>query len=271
MKALEQHTLIYDNECPLCSAYTGGFIQCGLLDQNGRQSYTDASAQNSVTIDWNRARNEIALVDKRTNTVRYGIDSLTYLAGAAVPFLKPAFRWKPVDHVLRQLYFFISYNRRVIAPGKTFEATSACTPDLHTGYRWTYIVFAWLVTSVILVLYSRLLFPLIPQTDFLREFIICGGQLLFQGGLVMAINRKRVIHYLGNMMTVSLAGALMLCPAFLVTGISSNPWFYLGYFFVIVSLMLLEHIRRVSRLELPAYVSAGWVFYRLIVLLLILP
>ncbi len=37
MKTLRNHTLIYDKECPMCNLYSKGFIQSGMLDENGRK------------------------------------------------------------------------------------------------------------------------------------------------------------------------------------------------------------------------------------------
>ena len=37
MKTLENQTLLYDEDCPLCSVYTTGFIKNGMLDVNGRK------------------------------------------------------------------------------------------------------------------------------------------------------------------------------------------------------------------------------------------
>lgn len=269
METLKNHTLIYDDQCPLCKTYSRAFVKYGLLDSNGREAYSEVRIENSYDMDWNRARNEIALVNRKNNTVVYGIDSLLFVIGHSIPLLKPVLRFKPLQVLLRILYAFISFNRKVIAPGKAFEAPNACTPDLNYVYRWAFIAAAWLATSTVLVYYSKLVFPLVPETNFFREFLICGGQVVFQGALVIAINRKRTIHYLGNMMTISFGGALLLCPAFLCTGFITTPIFYLTYFATVVGLMFLEHLRRVKLLWLPWLVSAGWVLYRLIVLLII--
>jgi len=43
MKTLKNHTLIYDNECPMCTMYSKGFIHAGMLDENGREAFTELS------------------------------------------------------------------------------------------------------------------------------------------------------------------------------------------------------------------------------------
>ncbi|GHN02938.1 hypothetical protein WSM22_44270 [Cytophagales bacterium WSM2-2] len=270
MKTLADHTIIYDKECPLCCAYTGAFVKTGMLDTNGREAYSEMDQSNTSQVDWNRARNEIAMINRKDNTVKYGIDSLLAIVEHSFPFLKQAFEFRLLYFSLRQLYFFISYNRKVIAPGKVFEADSACTPDFSTRYRWAYIVFAWLVTSFVLVHYFRLAAPVIQESGFAREFMVCAGQLVFQGAFVFQARKDRLVHYFGNMMTVSLMGALALSPVLLLKEIINSPWVYIGYFMVVVGFMFFEHKRRVRILNLPVLISFTWILYRFIVLPFIL-
>lgn len=240
-----------------------------MLDKQGREPYSLA-VHTIPHVDWHKAKNEIALVNKKTNEVSYGIDAMLQVLTYNFPFLRSLKKLPFAEKILWQLYYFISYNRKVIAPGTVFEGKNTCTPDFNLGYRIAYIIFTWLITSLILVQYANLAEPLVPKSEFFREFIVCGGQLLFQGLIVFLINRNRIIHYLGNVMTISFAGSLALLPAFLFTSIIHSPWFYIGWFAVVVMVMFFEHMRRASILELPWVVSATWVLYRLLALGIIL-
>jgi hypothetical protein len=131
-------------------------------------------------------------------------------------------------------------------------------------------VLAWVVTSSILVGYSLLFGTIVPSTNFFREFLICGGQVAFQGLIVMFVSDGRPTRYLVNMMTVSLMGALLLTPMLVIGSWINSEIFFLLYFFMVVGWMFLEHMRRVKILRLPFYISATWVLYRLIVLFIIL-
>lgn len=270
MKTLYDHTIIYDDECPMCRNYTKAFVKAGMLDQQGRTAYTDVVNSNIPNINWERARNEIAMINKKDNSVQYGIDSIMTIIGNSIPALKPLFRFRPFYLLMSRLYFFISYNRKVMAPGNVFEGRNTCTPDLNYTYRWAYILLAWLLTSFVLVQYSHLAAPLVPASEFYREFLVCGGQIVFQGVIVAFAKKDRWIHYLGNVMTISLAGALALTPMLLLSELITSNWFYISYFMVVVACMFFEHIRRVRILELPWYISASWVMYRFMVLCIIL-
>ncbi|MGO4771061.1 hypothetical protein ACEN2I_05320 [Flavobacterium sp. W22_SRS_FK3] len=114
MKTLENQTLLYDEDCPLCSLYTTGFVKSGMLDENGRKSYCQLSAEEQRFVDLQRAPNEIALIDNTTKTVIYGIDSLIKVVGFSFPIIEKIAIIKPFHFILKKMYSFISYNRKVI-------------------------------------------------------------------------------------------------------------------------------------------------------------
>lgn len=270
MNTLRNHTILYDDECPACAKYTQAFVSTEMLENKGRQPYTKMRNEYKGAIDWDRASNEIAMINHDSGTVTYGIDSLFKIIGNAMPFFKPLFAMRPFQWVMKRVYFFISYNRKAIVPGKVFEGYNTCSPTLNLPYRWTYIIFAWLLTSLVLTFYAQLLMPVVPATNFWREFAICGGQIAFQAIIVGVVFRQRLIHYLGNLMTVSLAGAILLLPMLMMSGLIGPSIIYLLYFMLIVATMFYEHVRRVKILELPWYITGTWVLYRLIVLSMIL-
>jgi hypothetical protein len=272
MKTLKDHVIIYDDECPMCDLYTCAFVKTKMLDEKGREPYSWLPSSLKEQIDPEKARNEIALVNPRTGTVMYGIDSLFTILGHRFPFLKPVFSFTPFRLLMKHVYSFISYNRRVIMPAQKFEGKNSCTPDFSLKYRILYIVFTWLVTSLVLNAYSILLSPLVPVSDLYREFLICGGQIAFQSVTILFLKRERLVHYLGNMMTISFAGALLLLPAFAIHKLElvSSPYFYAGWFLTVAGLMLAEHVRRMRIMSIHWTASLSWVVYRIIALLIIL-
>jgi hypothetical protein len=271
MKTLEDHILVYDSECPLCRAYTGAFVKYGLLDRNGRQAFGTQSAAVKEYIDSRRARNEIALVNSRTGEVTYGVESLMKVIWNRYPFLRPVFLFPPVLWFARKCYALVSYNRKVVVPGNVFEGDAICRPDFHPGYRLLYIVLAWIATALVLNSYSGLIGTIIPAGPWCREYLVCGGQVLYQLPLVLLLNRSRLIYYLGNMMTVSLAGALLLLPVVLVNMlVITSEWFNAGWFLLTALLMMAEHARRCRVLGLPWILTASWLLYRIILLLFLL-
>lgn len=73
------------------------------------------------------------------------------------------------------------------------------------------------------------------------------------------------------MMTISLAGGLLLLPMLLVQSLVIWPTLvYVLYFLLIAGLMFLEHLRRSSVLNLGLTLSATWALYRIAILVLIM-
>lgn len=269
METLRNHTLVYDSECPMCDLYTKGFIKTGMLDPNGRVEY--GCARVPASFDNARARDLIALVDYNTHTVTYGIDSLIKIVTHAYPFMGILLNLKIIKAPLGILYSFISYNRKVIAPPVVFEKRGSCTPAYNVGYRIAYIIFAWLLSSIVLTNYAATVYPIVPASSFNREFIICGGQIFFQTAVVLIMNRAKLLHYIGNMMTVSLIGSLLLVPMIVLTSlINVSPIVTLIWFGAVVTFMLLIHSKRVKMLGISPLTTVSWVCYRFIVLWIIL-
>ena len=266
MKTLENHVLVYDRDCPMCKLYTGAFIKTNMLDLNGRIDYCSIDNSTFPNMDMTRAKDEIALVNTKTGNITYGIDSLFKILATRFSVLQYIFRAPMFRLAMSKLYSFVSLNRKVIAPGKVFESPTSCTPSFNLRYRWAYIVLSWIFTSVVLSQYALRLSPLVPATNFFREWLICGGQLIFQSISISLIRRDRIVHYLGNMMTVSNIGALLLLPALFFPNNFLRPEIYVAFFGAVVFIMLLEHYRRTKILGLTAWASGSWVAYRLIVL-----
>ena len=131
------------------------------------------------------------------------------------------------------------------------------------------MLFATMVTAITLFQYADLL-P-IPKGGFGREVTLAVGQLAFQFIFLYKLDNKTVLNYLGNVMTVSLGGSLLLLPMLLINVFATVPeTVNILWFGVTVTLMFAEHYRRVKILELPPYLCFTWVTYRLIALAIIL-
>lgn len=271
MKTLYNQTILYDEDCPLCQVYTSAFVKTGMLDENGRKPYHQICEEETAFINTERAANEIALVDYKNKTVVYGIDSLLKIIGNSFPFIEKIGKITLVNYLLKKLYSFISYNRKVIIPNsKTGETKIQCEPSFNLKYRIFYIIFAISFTSIILFNCSKLL-PYIPKSNFIRELIMASGQIVFQYCFLPNNDWKNNINYIGNLMTVSLFGCLLLTPLLIINQIIEiNTTIALCWFVVTVLVIFFEHIRRVRILQLPKHLSFTWVLYRIIALYLIL-
>ena len=271
MKALQNHLILFDAECPMCRAYTKAFVQTGMLDHNCRAAYQEAQHVLCPLLDRQRAANEIALVDLKSGEVTYGIRSLFKIFGNAWPLFKPLFAFSPFVWIMSKTYAFISYNRRVIIPPQSLISDNTIQPSFKLHYRIAYLLVTWLATGYILTAYAHLLVGLVPLGNPFREYLICGAQIVFQGVVIYIFAKDKLWSYLGNMMTISCAGSLLLLvPLASSHCFTAGPVLFTCCFMAVAGLMLAEHIRRTQLLKLGWVMTVSWVLYRLFVLGMIL-
>lgn len=271
MKTLHNHIILYDAECPMCNLYTGAFVRNGLLDTDGREAYQQYTGAACPNLNWQRAANEIALVNKDTGEVTYGVESLLKVCGNAAPALAPLFRWNPFLWMARRVYAFISYNRRVIVPAQVSESQFGYQPSFHIKYRIAWLVFAWVVTSLTLGAYPWLIGGRAAQSVIALELMVGAGHILFQTAVILMYQKHKTWDYLGNLMTVSLAGSLLFLVSTMIC-----VWFELGWytsgicFLVITALMIREHLRRCKLMGIGYLLTGTWILYRIVMVAVLL-
>ena len=69
MKTLQNHIILFDDECPMCQVYTKAFVKTGMLPENGRTSYQQIPESICPLVDRQRAANEIAMVNTENGEV----------------------------------------------------------------------------------------------------------------------------------------------------------------------------------------------------------
>jgi len=270
MKTLNHHIILYDADCPMCKLYTNQFVKSGMLGADGRAPYQQMPETVCPYVDRQRAVNEIALVNTQTGEVEYGVKSLFKVIAYSFPVFGRLFTFQLFIWLMGKAYGFVSYNRRVIAPSAADNHTTL-DPSFSLTHRIAYLLFTWLMVGFILTHYANSLTAFIPLGKAWREYAICGGQVVFQGIIISFYAPKKRWDYLGNMMTISFAGALLLTPFILLAHfVHIWPVIYPLYFMAVAGLMFLEHIRRTKLMKLGWLLTITWVIYRILILLLIL-
>lgn len=138
MKKLNEQVIIYDDSCPMCTVYTGSFVRLGWLSK--RMAFSRMPEQLLQQIDVDRGRHEIPLYNNRTGETTYGLDALFLIIGSRFPGLNPLFRNEAFRFFWKQIYWVITYNRRIIAGSPRPVSGMDCAPDRHLGYRWAYLI-----------------------------------------------------------------------------------------------------------------------------------
>ena len=111
----------------------------------------------------------------------------------------------------------------------------------------------------------------LPKATFVRELLLAVGQIGFQYIFIQKLSRQKQLEYIGNLVTVSIIGTLILLPVLVLNQfLTLNHYFILGWFGLTVNLMIYEHYRRIKILELPKHLTLTWILYRIIALIIIL-
>ncbi len=269
---LTNHTLFIDKNCPRCHVYGELFQRFRLTDPTVISYFQEITAEQKNKIDYERAKSEIALIDQEKGEVTYGADSFLKILFHRIPWFITFLHFPPIYWLIQKVYCFVSFNRKVMAPPPNSGIACDCVPRFHWGYRIAYLLVVALITGVILNKFSTVLLTHFEMdAPFWQEYVICFGQILWQGALLLWWSKEKTMDYLGNMSTVSLVGGF---GVYLVLGI--NAFIPIGIyglllgFGLVVSGMLWMHIRRSKSLGLPLLISLSWVFYRMTVLFILI-
>lgn len=239
--------LVYDDACPLCVAYTSAFVKAGLLTAEGRQSFSDVSAELLHTINFQRSKNEIPLLDPVNNKVWYGIDALLEILGSKCPAIKTIGHLKPVNWFLKKLYSFISYNRKVIVAAKASPLKVDCTPSFNLFYRVLFmLVFLAANTLMIYPIHQHLLSKM-------PGYSLSAGQLFLLHTAMVAINcilalfmpKQTAVEYLGQVNMLTLVTNLLLLPLLITDAyVNLHSWVNYLYLGLLTIVIFNEYFRR---------------------------
>jgi len=139
-------------------------------------------------------------------------------------------------------------------------------------FKVTIIVISVAFTAATLSRFANLINHLINlDYNWQFEFFVVLGMIIFQYPFIYKKWWSLKLNYYYNMLLVSLIGASLLWPLLILNQYSNfSDTFNLLYFFAVVMLMFFDHKRRVTKLQLPVFISYSWVLYRLIILIFIL-
>jgi predicted DCC family thiol-disulfide oxidoreductase YuxK len=239
-------TLIYDDDCPLCAAYTSAFVKTGILHQ--RKPFSDASPELLHTINWQRSKNEIPLLDPATKQVWYGIDALLEILGGRFPWIKTVGRAQPVNYLLKKLYNFISYNRKVIVAIKATPGKIDCTPAFNVFYRVLFML-------VFMVVSTSMLLPVHHLLQHIPFYTLSPIQLLSLHLAMIVINttiacclpKQAAFEYLGQINMLSILTLLLTIPLIITNKyVQVGAVFNYSYLALVLLVIFGEYFRRMD-------------------------
>ena len=245
--------IIYDDNCPMCSAYTNAFVKTGLIDKEGRKNFSTITPELLAKIDFKKSMNEIPVIDTASGKVWYGIDALLEILQQKIPIAKKVGNIPLFKCGLTKFYKLISYNRRVIVASKRKNGNIDCTPDFNIPYRFAFI-------TIFLLFNTMMLFPL--QQFVLSKSIFdnisiqqlqTAHALLVSLNIFIAIqlNKRDGFEYLGQINMLALLVILLTIPLIVTnkyfgSHFSSFNNFYLG---AVAVFTVQEYFRRMKFID----------------------
>lgn len=239
--------LIYDDKCPLCAAYSEGFVRTGLLPREGRVAFSTVADSILNSIDFEKSKNEIPLYDTESKKTWYGIDALLEILGDRFPWIKWIGNIKPIKWFLKKFYKLISYNRKVIVATKCGPGAIDCAPDFSFFYRILFmIIFLGFNTLMLFPIHNSILAPSSiydRSSDELQisHLALVGMNLL----LASTLERHKAIEYLGQVNMLALITVLLMIPLMVL-----NKWIgsvnpvTIAYLVLVTVFIIFEYFRR---------------------------
>lgn len=245
---MEHKILIYDDNCPLCSWYSGQFVKYGFLKKENRKAFSSLENVYLTRIDFDKSRNEIPLLDIKTSKVLYGIDALLEILNQKIPFVKSIGNFRPVKWTLRKIYKLVSYNRKVIVAKKCGSGSIDCAPDLNYFYRLLFMTMSLIFNSLLLTplhynFFSHLTYYHLSLTEMqLAHFLFVAANLC----LAMMLHKYKAIEFLGQVNMLALSVILLLIPVMCLNFFINIEWLNTLILVTCSAFIIKEYVRRMN-------------------------
>jgi predicted DCC family thiol-disulfide oxidoreductase YuxK len=245
---MENKILIYDDNCPLCTWYSGLFVKYGFLSADGRKPFSTLNNELLSKIDFDKSRNEIPLLDTSSNKVLYGIDALLEILDQKIPLIKSTGNLAPLKWVLKKIYKLISLNRKVIVAKKCGPGNIDCSPDTNYVYRFIFMVICLSFNTAMLYPFQTTLFSKLSyyHLDFYQLQAAHFGFVIINCSLAFSFSKARGYEYLGQVNMLALSVILLLTPLLLMHYFFFAEWFATAWLVIVSGVIFKEYARRME-------------------------
>jgi len=245
---MKNKILVYDDNCPLCTWYSGLFVKYGFLNAEGRKPFSTLDVNLLSKIDFDKSRNEIPLLDISTNEVVYGIDALLELLDQKIPFIKATGNLAPLKWLLKRIYKLISYNRKVIVAKKCGPSSIDCSPDNNYLYRFIFMAVCLAFNTAMLYPFQNDLFSKLSyyHLDLYELQAAHFAFVIINCTLAFSFSKSKGYEYLGQVNMLALMVILLLTLLFILNYIFFAEWFSTAWFIITATFIFKEYLRRME-------------------------
>jgi predicted DCC family thiol-disulfide oxidoreductase YuxK len=245
---MKNKILVYDDNCPLCTWYSGLFVKYGFLNADGRKPFSTLDNAFLSKIDFDKSRNEIPLLDTSTNKVLYGIDALLEILDQKIPFIKATGNFVPLKWVLKKIYKLISFNRKVIVAKKCGPGNIDCSPDTNYLYRFIFMAVCLAFNTLMLYPFQNNLFGKLSyyHLDLYQLQVAHFAFVIVNCTLAFSFSKTKGYEYLGQVNMLALSVILLLIPLMIIQYFFYSELFTTAWLIVIAAFIFKEYIRRME-------------------------
>ena len=245
---MKNKILVYDDNCPLCTWYSGLFVKYGFLKADGRKPFSTLDDNLLSQIDFDKSRNEIPLLDTSTNKVLYGIDALLEILDQKIPFIKATGNFAPLKWGLQKIYKLISLNRKVIVAKKCGPGSIDCSPDNNYLYRFIFMTLSLVINTLMLFPLHDLLFSRLSYYH-LNMWELQGAHFVFviiNCTTAFTFSKARAYEYLGQVNMLALSAILLLSALLIIKYLVLSELILTAGLVIISAFIFKEYTRRME-------------------------
>jgi hypothetical protein len=216
-------TLAYDGDCPMCLSTVAMLKRLGLVAPEQAVSNHDLSTADLATAQAAGIRNQLVVLDPRSNEVRAGADGLLWIIGRnrGNPLWVRGLSLPGLRHLLSLGYETISYNRRVISPPR-HAVRCDCEPEVTVGRRMKLVVPLLMLTVPLTALFGAAVFVGWNLGDAIRGAVFMEvaagvGWIAMAAAALVLLRGEQRVDYLAHLAVTALVGVLVLLPASVLT------------------------------------------------------
>jgi hypothetical protein len=245
---MENKILIYDDNCPLCTWYSGLFVKYGFLNADGRKPFSTLDNELLSKIHFDKSRNEIPLLDTTTNKVLYGIDALLEILDQKLPLIKATGNLGPLNWVLKKIYKLVSFNRKVIVAKKCGPGSIDCSPDTNYIYRFIFMGVCLMFNTLMLFPFQDHLLSKLSyySLDLLQLQAAHFAFVVVNCTLAFPLSKTKGYEYLGQVNMLALSAILLLTPLLLLHYFFFAEWVSTAWLVIVSAVIFKEYARRME-------------------------
>ena len=245
---MKNKILVYDDNCPLCTWYSGLFVKYGFLNAEGRKPFSTLDDKLLAKIDFDKSRNEIPLLDTSTQKVVYGIDALLEILDQKIPFIKATGNIAPIKWCLKKSYKVVSFNRKVIVAKKCGPSTIDCSPDYNYLYRFIFMAVCLAFNTIMLYPFQNNLFSKLSyyHLDLYELQAAHFAFVIINCTLAFSFSKTKGYEFLGQVNMLALSVILLLIPLMIFQIIFDSEWWATSWLILTAMFIFKEYLRRME-------------------------